>query len=788
MLHPTIFQHTAPTHQLALRSKTTGRLLAIGLCFAPTLAQAAPEDITLLTSVLAQHTDGPITDTDTRARLKKEWAAEALRSVDQLSKERRNPTWFASTNPMIRAEVERLVTQAADGSSWQPADILRITAMVASGQIAERAMARAAALPEPPQSTEEVQRSIASQIRSEPTRGPLFLDLASSTVQNDEGAYGHHNGILDPGEAATLSLVFKNDSKERIYSTSLYVTAASECLYVAPKGEIALPEIAAGETATANLQVFASRDCAVNGTFLRLRAHDSSQFPSGVEYNLGFQMVGAISATLANTKLDGDDYGFSEPTNTSRLAPDSRVELSTGIETRGANFGSALQTIHVPTPLQATHTTGLVNFHGSAAASYAAPFDDADIVVPDKSRLANGLLPYAYARKWTEPEHAELFVAIDSVLLAMVAQAAEDSKTNAKGGRKPTPKAKSKASAPPSPPAPPRTTTASMSDAQRAELTALLAAHVKVVPVVTPGGAPAADARPLLTVDGFSLAVDKPDELAEALTTLLPSNSKTTAPDQTLGQSAPHYQFRHYLSLPVEWDPSSFQATCALSGKSSIASGNDIRIKGTLENVPSTAKMTLTDSTLGELLPVQNARDFATEMKPAVAGQHTVQLTVTVGTTTICEASHPYSVKDEPAPKPVTKAPKPEAQAPRLFSVELGGAARGGKATSFAGLSVGGKFRGVAEFETNKQYMRFAGGLRATWVVGPTDHFEISAQVSGGEYLVIGQSFVEAKQMVAYHSWLGPFVAVTEGKMLNSKTPLYLGVTGGLGFYFPPKN
>ena len=729
------------------------RFLALAGLALPAMASAAPPaDVALL----QQYEDtgrnsAPLTDEQV-ATVIEQLAGETLSIVDEVARTRGYPAWFSSENPVIVAEVKGLVQEAVESAKRSPKALVSVGKDALSGRYAEVAMARAAGLVDPPQASGSGSSPLSASGKVVNPSGPLKLQIDRSRITDDVGGSGHGNGRLDPGETARLTLTFENVGKTRLYSSSLYVESVSDCVLLGRmRDEHQLKELNPGDTDQLSIPLFASRQCAGKTVRLRLRGHDTQQFPAGMTYVVDLKLSDFGSSQLTGVQLDGDDYGHSEPTTVDRLKPNAQVELSAGLVVSGGGVRSVRQSFTVPKPLTARHEPGAASASYSGGSSTAGPVDDVDITLPGANALADGLQPHAARMEWTSPGDAILFAAVDSAI-ALDGPAVRSA---AAGG-------------------------AATVELNRKKVEQVLARHVTVTPVVTPGGGGGADTLPLVTVDGFRVGVDDPSALMAALEASSTVVEGVAAPAK--GPAAAAYQVRHYIALPVEWEPEPLEVACSIRVKRfSHQLGEEVLLSGALENLPAGAEVTLVDSVAGELpVELDQMGAFRVTLTPASTGASSVDLTVMKGDDWLCQDTARYSVN----PKPSAPAPAPVAAAktdwPRRYSLELGTIM--GQTSGQVGFSVGKTARFATRLSATPSVVGLGIGPRFSVATDEAVTVEFSGQALVGANSNSSQ-YGEVLAMLSIHKTVGGYVQAAGG--VNSRFGSYGFVAAGLGIYFP---
>jgi hypothetical protein len=309
--------------------------------------------------------------------------------------------------------------------------VVNLGLTIMSGELSENAIAYAAFQPPPtpPNNTQQTRRL--SHSSSVSGRGPLVLNLDKSWVDGDKGTVGANNGILDPGEVATLNLNFANNSDKRLVSTSLYIQSLSECLFTSEplRKEIQLAEMPPkrldpktgkyvfGGQNNVQLSVYASSECAGRTGTIAINAYDSHRFSSTpIRYSLTLSLSDAAEARLVNVRVDRDDYGHSEPAG-KVIQPNDQIEISAGLSVRQSGYSFAYQTFLPPAAAaKASHKPGLINFRTLNGRHVAPMHDDLDLTFPSKQTLLQRLAPMANAYDWQKPSDAKVYVAMDTTV------------------------------------------------------------------------------------------------------------------------------------------------------------------------------------------------------------------------------------------------------------------------------------------------------------------------------------------------------------------------------------
>ena len=515
-------------------------------------AMAAPTDISLLKSL----TKSEKSKRTLLSELKTELLGVALQRTEAISKSRGYPASLRSSNPLvtdyIRSELEKVLPGASLATEADRQRAVNLAMEILSGSVSEQALAYAAfqPTPKPPERWQTPLPLSASALVS--TQRPLALDLSKSMVTEDKGTVGSNNGILDPGEKATLRLTFTNTSPRRLMSTSLYVRSLSECLFTSSTigSEIEFPELEPNKSTTVNLNVYASSECAGKTGTIYMEARDTHEFPDApLNYALRMPLSNATEATLFNVRIDRDDYGHSEPKTNYRIQPGDRVEVSASLALQGSGYSFAEQTVLAPTAAEsASHQPGRVEFLTRQGKSIARMYDDLDLTFPSKTGLLAKLDPIAKAYGWKELNDAKVYVAIDTQF-----------------GTKGSPSTVTSSSVEPS--------YTFDSNALQRHLANHL--HIEVNRTSTP---PSKGRIAVGAVDGFRFEIDDPGPLMVKLQEIDLKVSQPKPPEPS------SYRVRHYIELPIFWERV-MNATCALSIRRSAITGQSIPVSLSFSDV-----------------------------------------------------------------------------------------------------------------------------------------------------------------------------------------------------------
>ncbi|MEC9390635.1 MAG: hypothetical protein VX944_11230 [Myxococcota bacterium] len=528
-------------------------VLAVGLLGWALPAIAAPSDIALLQSLTKSQLEARSVE-DVRTQLQ----AVALERTETIAAARRYPASLRSSNPLVRKYILAEVANSmpADSLFSTDSDLQRtvnLALKIMSGRLSEKALAYAAFQPAPKPPEKRTKPRPLSESATVTSQRPLAIDLSKSVVAEDQGMVGASNGILDPGETATLRLQFTNTSSRRLMSTSVYVRRLSECLYTsqALDSEIQLPELAPDASAAVNLKVFASSECSGRTGKVYMEARDTHEFASKpLAYTLTLSLSDAAEATLVDVRIDRDDYGHSEPAGDARIQPNDQVEVSASFALRKPGYSFAEQTILGPAGAsEASHQTGRIPFRAMNGSYVSRMHDDLDLTFPGKTELLAKLRPIAEAYGWTEPGDGRVYVAVDTRF---------GTKESAAAAAKPA--------------AEPTYTFDS------AALQQHLAKHLNIE--VNRTSTPPSEGRIAVgSVDGFRFEIDDPGPLMVKLQEIELQVTQPTPPAPS------SYAVRHYIELPIFWEHT-LNPTCSLSTPRSARAMSPIDMTVSYSDVP----------------------------------------------------------------------------------------------------------------------------------------------------------------------------------------------------------
>lgn len=527
------------------------RLILCGLIAAvvQNTAKATPSDVELLNRLTSPSLQDRSVN-DVLAELQN----LAFTRTDSIAQSRGYPGSLQSSNKLVRKYIESelsnsLGTRSMASSSTRTL-VVDLALEILSGEISERALAYAAFQPppRPPESNKRLRPL--SQSATTSKQKPLSLRLSNSYVQSDMGTIGSNNGILDPGEVATLKLNFINTSETRLVSSSLYIKSLSECLFTSSKlgQEIQLPELNSKKHTNIELSVYASSECSGRTGTIYMEARDTHRFEKNpLRYALKLSLSDATDAKLTNVRIDRDDYGHSEPKRTHRIQPKDRVEVSASIALKQPGYNFAYQRLLGPAgAASAVHEAAVVDFR-SVNGQYVAPMhDDIDLIFPGKFDLLQRLKPIADAYGWQSINDARVYVAIDTTF------GNQDQKTT-RSTRTPTYAFSSKA------------------------LQSHLANHLHIE-VNTSSSAPTKDRIAIGAVDGFRFEIDKPGELMEKLNGM---DFTASHPKQEKDDA---YSVRHYIELPIFWEKT-LVPKCLISVARSAKTGQSLPVSVSFDDI-----------------------------------------------------------------------------------------------------------------------------------------------------------------------------------------------------------
>ncbi|MEC8424457.1 MAG: hypothetical protein VX000_11820, partial [Myxococcota bacterium] len=309
---------------------------------------------------------------------------------------------------------------------------------------------------------------------------------------------------------------------------------------------------------------------------------------------------------------------------------------------------------------------------------------------------------------------------------------------------------------------------------------AVLADHVTVSPVVSRGGA-ANGGLPLVTVDGFQVSVDD----ADALMAALEATATTLRTSPGAGRSArqgSEYRLRHYIALPVEWDPTPPPVECDISvAPQTSRVGQTLTIRGMVANAPDGAELVLRDSVGGAMdAALNDDGSFTATMTPAGARSGMVSFTLRSGGEDLCVDSAGYVVR----PARVESVVKKQTPAwPRQVSIEPGFHRYAGGNHGQLGVTAGGNARFAGRLSVGEG-LGLGIGPRFTAASKGDITVEFSGQGLVGLDSYLG-AYAEAGTVLAVHGTVGPFVQTGLGRGTQYGRYGYFAL--GLGIYVPPR-
>ena len=534
------------------------------MLFASGAAAATPSDITVLRS---------LTGTELMARstsdLQLQLTNLALARTDALAQSRGYPaSLLSSNNPLVRQHITKAIKAGTNtrslGSQAARSRILDLGLSIMSGHLSENALAYAAHQPPPGRNKTSKQAQPLSHSAKVSSQGPLILDLSRSSIKNDKGTVGAHNGILDPGEIATLNLSFANNSPQRLTSTSLYIKSLSQCLFTTQElgKEIQLAEMVARGTSdktglpilkgTSNvsIDIYASSECAGQTGTIVMHAYDTHRFASTpIRYVLTLSLSDAAEARLANVRIDRDDYGHSEPQTDRVIQPGERVEVSAGLALGHAGYSFSEQSFLPPLGTSNhSHEKGLTYFRALKGRYIAPMHDDLDLSFSSKITLLQQLEPMAEAYGWQTQQDARIYLAVDT-------------RFGKQSQKKPEQNGE---------------TTYTF---KSSELTSALSDHLHVEVDQRSANGSANGRLAIGQVEGFRIEVDDPGPLLANLQNIgLTINRPEPAKDS-------EYSVRHYIELPIFWERI-LNPTCKLSAPGSAKVGNSFQVRFEYTGIP----------------------------------------------------------------------------------------------------------------------------------------------------------------------------------------------------------
>jgi hypothetical protein len=559
-----LFQFIASVRRLIAKPSFMACCLQLFLMAPGEVLAATPSDISVLKSLT-----GPELKGRTNSEIEKQLVALAFARTDALAQSRGYPASLRTrNNALVRSVITKEINGSVGTNSLASPTarkrILNLALSVMSGHLSERALAFAAHQPAPrPPETKQQARPLSHSARVA-SQGPLMLDLSRSSVKTDKGTVGAHNGILDPGEIATLDLFFVNKSPERLVSTSLYVKSLSNCLFTTDVlgKEIQLSEMVGSEispttglpvrkgASNVKLNIYASSECAGKTGTIVMDAYDTHRFASTpIRYVLTLSLSGAAEARLVNVRVDRDEYGHSEPQKGRIIQPGERVEVSAGLALRRPGYSFAYQTFLPPLgAAKHSHDPGLMSFRSLNGRYVAAMHDDLDLSFHSKQSLLQALEPIAEAYAWRSPQDARVYVGVDTTFGKQSQRSSEHTGET--------------------------TYTFNAGEFKRA-----LSGHLHVEVDQRAASSASKGRIAVGQVEGFRVELDDPGPLLAKLQSIdLTVNRAETTKDSA-------YSVRHYIELPIFWERI-LNPSCVVSAPKTVRVGLSFSVGVRYKDVP----------------------------------------------------------------------------------------------------------------------------------------------------------------------------------------------------------
>jgi hypothetical protein len=313
--------------------------------------------------------------------------------------------WLGAPDPGTLAkrakEVADAKADAAFAAARKEADQARGDRPMTDKERTERAIEDAlrAAARDPEVRGARVQARFRSQVVTEQAASAFRVPSDGVALASDEGNAGDGNGVVDAGEWVVFTVPLENATREPWFSSSAWVQSASPCVWTPSSQEIELPELAPGGKGAVTVRAFVSETCADQSrarfTVTLRDTHRTQAAPVVVEVGLVVTNVGA--AALRRYTMDVDVPGSSRPANAGKFAPNTRAELSAGLEIPRAGALRAVQAWGFSRPVDSivaeqSFAVGepMVAVAGGISSAFA-PFDDLDVRIG--SRAAAPLAP-----------------------------------------------------------------------------------------------------------------------------------------------------------------------------------------------------------------------------------------------------------------------------------------------------------------------------------------------------------------------------------------------------------
>jgi hypothetical protein len=313
--------------------------------------------------------------------------------------------WLGAPDPGTLAkrakEAADAKADAAFAAARKEADEARGDRPMTDKERTERALEDAlrAAARDPEVRGARVQARFRSQVITEQAASAFRVPADGVALAYDEGNAGDGNGVVDAGEWVAFTIPLENATREPWFSSSAWVQSASPCVWTPSSQEIELPELAPGGKGAVTVRAFVSETCPDQSrarfTVTLRDTHRTQAAPVVVEVGLVVTNVGA--AALRRYTMDVDVPGSSRPAKAGKFAPNTRAELSAGLEIPRAGASRAVQAWGFSRPAESivaeqSFAIGepMVAVSGGTLSAFA-PFDDLDVRIG--SRAASPLPP-----------------------------------------------------------------------------------------------------------------------------------------------------------------------------------------------------------------------------------------------------------------------------------------------------------------------------------------------------------------------------------------------------------
>jgi len=322
-------------------------LLSVVLAPSVSEAQGAPGDVESVKRLWELHYQGASSD-EIRAEIRS--IAEASVSRVLLRSSLKNIASSEDFSRWLRRRVDRESSKRVSSDLRGPGakkELAAYVRQVTSDDFAHELVSKWFGLPPPERGggakkvdSDKVGSLLSGQIRRVVHQNQgLRLDPEYSFVVQDEGGAGTGNGVLDAGEWVLLRWHLSNPTARPYFSTSAWVTAASDCLWTDSQIEYVLGEMDPNGGAPLTTWFYLSPDCPPRQPLsLKMVIRDTHRNDGAQEeIRVELQVERRNVVQLVDVFLDDDVPGFSDGVELEEIEPNRRFELSTTLATSDAS-------------------------------------------------------------------------------------------------------------------------------------------------------------------------------------------------------------------------------------------------------------------------------------------------------------------------------------------------------------------------------------------------------------------------------------------------------------------